>query len=193
MDDVQGDDFTGGLLQLAELGQEVPEAGLCDHGVGCKDAHAIELWGGVVVGGEAAADDLVFCEATWKCGVSVGRVGWVRFVSRHWVFACYTTVLLFYDSSFMLYPPLFPFSKRTFLLRRLVACHLSQLRSFISISFRDKIGRRGRDAIRLTHLQHVSIVNQSKWILHTLTGLIDLNSWSSVWWSLNVADNNGLD
>ena len=40
---VQADDLAVGLLQLAELSKEVPEAGLGDNGVGRKDAHAVQL------------------------------------------------------------------------------------------------------------------------------------------------------
>jgi len=76
VDDVQGDDLAGGFLQLAELGQEVPEAGLGDHGIGGKDTHAVQFWGRVVVGGEAAADDLVFLEATWRREMLVLCVSW---------------------------------------------------------------------------------------------------------------------
>jgi len=50
MDLVQGNDLAGGFLQLAEFGQEVPEAGLCDHGVGCEDAHAVEFRSWVCLG-----------------------------------------------------------------------------------------------------------------------------------------------
>lgn len=61
---VDGDEFTGGLLDLPELAEEVPEARLCDDLVGCEDTHAVEFWAGVLVGRELAADDLVFCEST---------------------------------------------------------------------------------------------------------------------------------
>lgn len=61
---VQADDLTVGLLDLAELHQEVPEAGLGDHSVRRKYAHAVQLWRWVCLGGQMAADDLVFCEAT---------------------------------------------------------------------------------------------------------------------------------
>jgi hypothetical protein len=64
VDHVERDDLAVGLLDLAELHKEVPEAGFGDHGVGCEDAHAVEFGGGVGVGGEVAANDLVFVEAT---------------------------------------------------------------------------------------------------------------------------------
>jgi hypothetical protein len=66
VDHVQRDHLAGGLLQLAQLGQEVPEAGFGDNGVGCEDAHAVQFRGGVGVGRQAAAYDLVFLKATWE-------------------------------------------------------------------------------------------------------------------------------
>jgi len=64
VNDVQGDDLAVGLLDLAQLHEEVPETGLGDHGVGCKDSHAVEFRGRVGVGGQVAPDDLVFLKAT---------------------------------------------------------------------------------------------------------------------------------
>lgn len=61
---VHGDDLAVCLLDLAELGQEVPEAGLCDNIVGSKDAHAVKLRGRVGLAGEEAPDDLVLLKAT---------------------------------------------------------------------------------------------------------------------------------
>jgi hypothetical protein len=61
---VKADDFTVGLLDLSQLHQEVPESRLCNHGVWCKYAHPVQLWGWVRLGGQVAANDLVFCETT---------------------------------------------------------------------------------------------------------------------------------
>jgi hypothetical protein len=61
---VKANDLTVGLLDLTELHQEVPETGLCDNGVGSKDAHPVELGGRVGLGGQVAANDLVFRKAT---------------------------------------------------------------------------------------------------------------------------------
>jgi hypothetical protein len=61
---VQGDDLAVRLLDLAELAEEVPEPRLGDNIVGRKDTHAVDLWGGVGLAREVAADDLVFLEAT---------------------------------------------------------------------------------------------------------------------------------
>ena len=44
---VDGDDLTVRLLDLAELAQEVPESRLGNDLVGRKDAHAVDLGGGV--------------------------------------------------------------------------------------------------------------------------------------------------
>ena len=49
-----------GLLDLSDLTQEVPETGLCDNGIRCKDAHAVKFWRWVGVGWQVAPDDLVF-------------------------------------------------------------------------------------------------------------------------------------
>jgi hypothetical protein len=65
VDDVQGDDLAVGLLNLAELHQEVPEAGLGYNSVVGEYAHAVEFRSWVGVGRQVAADDLVFLEATW--------------------------------------------------------------------------------------------------------------------------------
>jgi hypothetical protein len=64
VDDVQGDDLAVGLLDLAELHQEVPEAGLGNDCVGCEYTHAVELWRWVGLGRQVTPNDLVFCEAT---------------------------------------------------------------------------------------------------------------------------------
>jgi len=64
VDDVEGDNFTVGFLDLAELHQEIPESRLCDDGVGCKNAHAVELRSWVGVSWQMTANDLVFCKAT---------------------------------------------------------------------------------------------------------------------------------
>ena len=60
---VQADDLTVGLLDLAELGKEIPETGLGDDLVWRKDTHAVELWRWVGIAGEMAANDLVFLQA----------------------------------------------------------------------------------------------------------------------------------
>jgi len=64
VDLVQADDLTVGLLDLAELGQEVPETALGNDIVGSKDAHAVELRARVRIGRQVASDDLVFLQAT---------------------------------------------------------------------------------------------------------------------------------
>lgn len=60
---VQADDLTVGLLDLAQLGEEVPETRLGDDIVWCKDTHAVELWGWVGVTWEMTANDLVLDQA----------------------------------------------------------------------------------------------------------------------------------
>lgn len=66
VDDVQRDDLAVGLLDLAQLHQEVPEAGFGHDSVRRKDPHAVEFRGWVRLGGEVAPDNLVFCETTWE-------------------------------------------------------------------------------------------------------------------------------
>lgn len=63
---VQRNDLTVGLLDLSELGEEVPETALGDDIVRGEDAHAVELWGWVGVGGQMTPNDLVFLQAA--CG-----------------------------------------------------------------------------------------------------------------------------
>ena len=61
---VQAHDLTVGLLDLLQLHQEVPEAGLGDDIIGGEDAHAVQLGGGVGLGRQMAANDLVFLKTT---------------------------------------------------------------------------------------------------------------------------------
>ena len=60
LDLVDRDDLAVRLLDLLQLTEKVPEAGLCDDGVGGKDAHLVQLGLTLVLGGELAADHLVF-------------------------------------------------------------------------------------------------------------------------------------
>lgn len=61
---VQADNLSIGLLDLAELHQEVPEARLCDDTVDGEDTHAVELWSWVGLGWQVTANDLILCETT---------------------------------------------------------------------------------------------------------------------------------
>ena len=53
------DNFTSGLLHLTELMHVVPELGLGNHRVGCKDDHAVGFWVGVFGGGSLAANHMI--------------------------------------------------------------------------------------------------------------------------------------
>lgn len=64
VDLVQADDLAVGLLDLLELHQEVPEAGLGDDLIGGEDPHAVQLRGRVRLRGQVAPDDLVLLKAT---------------------------------------------------------------------------------------------------------------------------------
>lgn len=66
---VQADDLTVGLLDLTELGQEVPEPRLGHNSVGRKDAHAVQLGRGVCLGGQMTPDDLVLGETPYSQSV----------------------------------------------------------------------------------------------------------------------------
>ena len=57
--DIERDDLAVSLLELTELGHEVPEAGLGHNSVGRKDAHAVQLGRGVRLVGQVTPDDLV--------------------------------------------------------------------------------------------------------------------------------------
>lgn len=61
---IEADDLTVGLLDLLELGQEVPEARLGHNSVRRKDAHAVQLGRRVRLGGQVTPDDLVLVETT---------------------------------------------------------------------------------------------------------------------------------
>lgn len=61
---VQADDLTVGLLDLLQLGQEVPEAGLGNDLIGCENSHAVQLGGRVGLAGQMAPNDLVFLKTT---------------------------------------------------------------------------------------------------------------------------------
>ena len=61
---VQADDLTVGLLDLPQLHQEVPEAGLGDDLIGGKNPHAVQLGGRVGLGRQMAPNDLVFLKTT---------------------------------------------------------------------------------------------------------------------------------
>ena len=52
-----GDDLTGHLLDLLQLGKEIPEAALGDNVVGRKNRHLEQRRGGCVLGGQLAAND----------------------------------------------------------------------------------------------------------------------------------------
>lgn len=64
VDNIQGNDLARRLLDLSQLHQEIPEARFGDHIVVREDAHAIQLRRRVRIGGQVAADDLVFLETT---------------------------------------------------------------------------------------------------------------------------------
>lgn len=61
---VDGDNLTGGLLDLLELGQEVPESRLGNNLVGGEDSHSVELLLGSSLGRQLSANNLVFVEST---------------------------------------------------------------------------------------------------------------------------------
>ena len=79
---VQANDLSVRLLNLPELGEEIPEARLGNDIVRSEDAHAIELRCRVGIGRQMASDDLVLLEdlhrvgcfflqaACWATGVS---------------------------------------------------------------------------------------------------------------------------
>lgn len=59
---VDADNLAVCLLDLTELHQEVPESRLSNDRVRCEDSHAVELWGGVGLGGQVTPDNLIFVE-----------------------------------------------------------------------------------------------------------------------------------
>ena len=61
---IEADDFTIGLLDLAQLHQKVPESGFGDNGIVGEDTHAVEFGIWVRIGGQVSPDHLVFLKAT---------------------------------------------------------------------------------------------------------------------------------
>lgn len=59
---IDADDLAVALLDLPELGQEVPEPRLGDNRVRRKDAHTVQLGRGVGLSGQIAPNDLVLGE-----------------------------------------------------------------------------------------------------------------------------------
>lgn len=78
---VKADDLTVGLLDLPQAGEEVPETALSNNRVGRKDAHTVELGGRLSLGGQMAANDLVFLQAT--CWATVSALSDGQYVRRH--------------------------------------------------------------------------------------------------------------
>jgi len=74
VDGVEGDDLAGALLDLAQLGEEVPEARLCHGRVLGKQPHAVQFGGGVGGGGQLAPNDGVFLHLLSFFLVVLGRV-----------------------------------------------------------------------------------------------------------------------
>jgi len=64
MDLIKRYNLSSALLDLSELLQEVPEAGLCNNSVWCKQTHPVELGSSISLGRKLPADDLVLMEAT---------------------------------------------------------------------------------------------------------------------------------
>lgn len=62
---VDADDLAVGLLDLAELHQEVPESRSSNHHIGSEHPHAVQLGGGIGLGGQMAPDHLEFVETPW--------------------------------------------------------------------------------------------------------------------------------
>lgn len=56
---VDGNDLTGGLLDLLQAAKEVPVPGLGNDGVGGKDTHAVQSGRRVGLGRQMPANDLV--------------------------------------------------------------------------------------------------------------------------------------
>lgn len=56
------DDLTGGLLELLQLAQEIPETRLRDNVVRSEDSHLVEGSGGLLLSGQLAPDDFIFLQ-----------------------------------------------------------------------------------------------------------------------------------
>lgn len=70
---LHADDLTSRLLDLSQTSQEVPEPRFGDRLVGGEDGHAVDLRGGVGLGGQMAPEDLVLVKTTWRPCVSIAH------------------------------------------------------------------------------------------------------------------------
>jgi hypothetical protein len=68
VNDIDTNDFTGSLLDLLQLPQEVPVPRLGDDLVRSKNSHPINFGVWVILGGKMATDDLVFLETHFERG-----------------------------------------------------------------------------------------------------------------------------
>jgi len=66
---LDGHDLAGGLLELLQLAQEVPETGLGHDVVGSEDAHLVERRLGLLLAGQLAAHDLVLLQLQMGLGL----------------------------------------------------------------------------------------------------------------------------
>ena len=84
-----GHDLSVGMFDLLELAKEVKVTGLGDDLVGSKDAHAVELGIGIMLGWNSATDDLILTDGhdggNGGSGIDVGMdgrvvdgMGWTR-------------------------------------------------------------------------------------------------------------------
>ena len=69
------------LLHFLELPEEVPETRFGDNLARGEDAHTVELGGRLSLGGQMAANDLVFLQAT--CWATVSALSDGQYVRRH--------------------------------------------------------------------------------------------------------------
>lgn len=60
---IDGNNFTGGLLDLLQATHEVPVTRLGDNIIGSKDPHPIETGFGLSLGGQMTPNNLVFLKA----------------------------------------------------------------------------------------------------------------------------------
>lgn len=58
----QRNDFTGGLLELLQLAQEIPETGLGNNVVRSEDSHLVQRSAWLLLGGQLTADDFIFLQ-----------------------------------------------------------------------------------------------------------------------------------
>lgn len=95
-DTLDRDDLTGGLLELTQLPQEVPETGLGHDMVRCEDVHLEQRRIRILLRGQLTPDDLVFLQL-WIGGTNDNRIRGKVMCRQTLAVPCKRSVLLWLE------------------------------------------------------------------------------------------------